>query len=106
MKTNFINRLIGRVTSSNQPNNARFIYYGHLVDMQSGQPDFFTTTIHSDRSPYSPALASFSFEYKWKPFLCVELTDNRHIEQALINAFRSIYGKKLEIEIYINKSYS
>ncbi len=90
MKTNYINRLIGRVTSSSQPNNDNFVYYGRMIELQSGTPDYVNVTIHHNADRYSGEVADFSFDFMAKE-LYIVYVESRTISEAVIKAFRGIY---------------
>lgn len=91
MRTNYINRLIGRVTSSSQPNNDCFAFYGKLIELQSGTPDYVSVTIYHTDDRYSGEAADFSFDFLTKE-LYIEYAESEAISEAIIKAFRGIYG--------------
>lgn len=90
MRTNYINRLIGRVTSSSQPNNDNFVFYGKLIELQSGTPDYVSVTIYHTDDRYSGEVADFSFDFLSKE-LYIEYAESEAITEAIIKAFRGIY---------------
>lgn len=92
MRTNYINRLIGRVTSSSQSNNDNFVFYGKLIELQSGTPDYVSVTIYHMNDRYSGEVADFSFDYLTKE-LYIGYVKSEAISEAIINAFRGIYGR-------------
>jgi len=54
MRTKYINRLIGRITASNQSNNDSFDFH---IDLQSGTPDIWKQSLiplHTPSSTFSP----------------------------------------------------
>lgn len=91
MRTNFIPRLIGHITSSSQSNNDTFIFYGHRIDLQSGTPDYVDVTIYRTADRYSGEVANFSFDYLTKE-LYIEYADSEAVGNAVQAAFRNIYG--------------
>lgn len=95
----YVEKLVGRITSSSQPNNAEFDYYGHLVTVSSGCADYFAVTVYRTTDRYSGEVADFSFEYAWTPSLFVEFAESDEMEAAIIQGFRNIYGKRLSVEI-------
>lgn len=90
MRTNYINRLIGRVTSSSQPNNDSFVFYGKLIELQSGTPDYVSVTIYHTDDRYCGEVADFSFDFLTKE-LYIEFAENEAVIEAIIKAFRGIY---------------
>jgi len=91
MRTKYINRLIGRITVSNQSNNDSFDFYGHHIDLQSGTTDYVSATIYRTADPYSGETAAFCFDF-WTKELCIEYAESEEISKAIISAFRNIYG--------------
>lgn len=91
MRTNYIKRLIGRITASSQSNNDSFVFYGHLVDLQSGTPDYVNVTIYSTTDPYKGEVTNFNYDFLTKD-LCVEYAENENIGKAIEKGFREIYG--------------
>jgi len=91
MRTKYITRLIGRITASSQSNNDSFDFYGHRIDLQSGTTDYVSATIYRPTDPYSGEIADFSFDY-WTKELCIEYTESEELSNAIIAAFRNIYG--------------
>ncbi len=91
MRTSYINRLIGRVTSSSQPSNDSFVFYGRLVVLQSGTPDYVGVTIYHTDDRYSGEVADFSFDFLTKE-LYIGYAESEAISEAIIKAFRGIYG--------------
>jgi len=63
MRTNYIHRLISRVTSSSQSNNDAFTFYGHYIDLRSGLQDYVSVTIYHTADPYSGEVADFGERY-------------------------------------------
>ncbi len=90
MRTNYINRLIGRVTSSSQPNNDNFVFYGKLIELQSGTPDYVSVTIYHTDDRYPGEVADFSFDYMTKE-LYIEFAESEAVSEAIIKAFQGIY---------------
>ena len=43
-KYNWLTRLINKITRKEESNNQSFVYYGHLVHVQSGTVDFMAVT--------------------------------------------------------------
>lgn len=48
---NYINRLIGRITTAGQSNNDSFTYYRHLVELQSGTNGYVSVTLYKTGKP-------------------------------------------------------
>lgn len=92
MRTNYINRLIGRITASSQSNNDTFNFYGHRIDLQSGTTDYVSVTIYHTSDPYSGELADFSFDYMTKE-LCIEYAETDELFKSIETAFKNIYGQ-------------
>lgn len=90
MRTNYINRLIGRITSSSQSCNDSFVFYGKLIELQSGTPDYVSVTIYHTDDRYSGEVADFSFDYLTKE-LYIEYAEDEAVSEAIIKAFRGIY---------------
>ena len=44
-KYNWLTRLINKITRKEESNNQSFVYYGHLVHVQSGTVDFMDVTV-------------------------------------------------------------
>lgn len=91
MRTNYIHRLIGRVTSSSQSNNDAFTFYGHYIDLKSGLQDYVSVTIYHTTDPYSGEVADFGFDF-WTKELYIEHAETEAVSEAIIKAFRSVYG--------------
>lgn len=87
----FFKRLIDKITKS-PSNNMKFIYYGHLVVLSSGTTDYVSATVYEDESRYSGELADFSFDY-WTYELNINFSVSDRLEEIIIQAFRSIYGR-------------
>lgn len=87
----FFKRLIDKITKS-PSNNMEFIYYGHLVVLNSGTIDYVSATIYEDESRYSGELADFSFDY-WTYELNINSAISDRLEEIIIQAFCSIYGR-------------
>lgn len=83
-------RLIDKITKSDQPNNDSFVYYGHLVTLQSGTRGYVNVYI---TDMYYNHQKEFDFDFWTKElgFVSYESYDER---DAIIRAFRRIYGKR------------
>lgn len=46
---NWLTRLINKITRKEESNNQSFVYYGHLVHVQSGTVDFMDVTVQHSR---------------------------------------------------------
>lgn len=92
MRTNYITRLIGRITASSQSNNDTFNFYGHHIDLQSGTPDYVSVTIYHTTDPYSGELADFSFDYMTQE-LCIEYAETDELFKSIETALKNIYGQ-------------
>lgn len=91
MRTNYIHRLVRRITASNQSNNDTFNFYGHRVNLQSGTSDYVSVTLYRTTDPYSGELASFNFDF-WTKELYIEYIETDELYNAIATAFREIYG--------------
>lgn len=87
---NYINRLIGRITTSGQSNNDSFTYYRHLVELQSGTNGYVSVTLYKTGNRYDGELADFSFDY-WTLELHFVSTVGKAMTESIINAFRRFY---------------
>ena len=90
---NYINRLIGRITTVSQSNNDCFTYYGHLVELQSGTRDYVSVTLYKTDDRYGGELADFSFDY-WTFQLHFVSTVGKSMTEKIINAFRHFYAPR------------
>ena len=61
-KYNWLTRLINKITRKEESNNQSFVYYGHLVHVQSGTVDFMDVTV-CNTADGGDVLASFSFDF-------------------------------------------
>lgn len=91
MRTNYIQRLIRRITASSQSNNDSFVFYGHRISLQSGTKDYVSVTIYRNADPYHGEVASFNFDYLTKE-LYIEYAENEDVGKTIDKAFREIYG--------------
>lgn len=96
-RLNYIKNLIDIVTTATS-DNCQFVYYGHLVEMQSCMRGFFAATIYRTKDRYEGELATFSFDY-WRKHLYIEQSDSTPPTEAITSAFRGIYGNNLTIAI-------
>lgn len=90
---NYINRLIGRITTASQSNNDSFTYYGHLVELQSGTNGYVSVTLYKTKSRYDGELADFSFDY-WTLELHFVSTVGKALTENITNAFRCFYAPR------------
>lgn len=88
----WLSRLIDKITKSDQPNNDSFVYYGHLVSLQSGTRDFVDVYI-SDMDYRNQWHFSFDFWTKELDFFGYGDWDGR---DAIIQAFRRIYNDRYD----------
>lgn len=88
---NYIHRLVDKVSTS-PSNNMEFCYYGHLVSLQSGTSGYVAVTVYNTSDRYSGELACFSFDY-WTHELYIEYTEDDRLLEAIVQAYRDIYGK-------------
>lgn len=86
----WLERLIDKITKSDQLNNDSFVYYGHLVTLQSGTRDYVDVYI-TDMNYNHQKEFDFDFWTKELGFVSYESYDER---DAIIQAFRRIYGKR------------
>lgn len=86
----WLERLIDKITKSDQLNNDSFVYYGHLVTLQSGTRDYVDVYI-TDMNYNHHKEFDFDFWTKELGFVSYESYDER---DAIIQAFRRIYGKR------------
>lgn len=87
----FIDKLVGRITSTDQPSNDTFSYYGHLVELQSCMAGFVAVTIYKSNDRYSGEIVDFNFDY-WTHKLHFVCSESRILTERIINAFRSYYA--------------
>lgn len=85
-------RLIDKITKSDCPNNNFFLYYGREVNLQSGTRDYVSVTISEDDGGWHRNEISFNFDFYYKE-LNLESYSCWNERDAIINAFRSIYGR-------------
>ena len=90
---NYINRLIGRITTAGQSNNDSFTYYRHLVELQSGTNGYVSVTLYKTGNRYDGELAEFSFDY-WTLELHFVSTVGKAMTESIINAFRRFYAPR------------
>ena len=83
----WLKRLVDKITKTDCPNNNYFWYYGHEVTLQSCQSDFMDVIIEDDESTIC-----FDFDFYYKE---LNLQSYRDYDErdAIINAFRSVYGR-------------
>ena len=84
----YLSRLVDKITKKSQPNNDNFIYYNHQVTLQSGTVDFVGVTIQD--MDFQNEI-NFSFDY-WTKELVFESYNNYEERDAIIKAFKDIYG--------------
>lgn len=87
---NYIHRLADKITAS-PSNNMEFCCYGHLISLESGMSDYVSVTVYHTTDRYSGELADFSFDYQTHE-LYVEYTEDERLFDAIVRAFRDIYG--------------
>ena len=75
-KYNWLTRLINKITRKEESNNQSFVYYGHLVHVQSGTVDFMDVTV-CNTADGGDVLASFSFDFWTKE---LEINQCKHDE--------------------------
>lgn len=90
---NYIQKLIDRITKSGQSNNDCFIYYGHLVELQSGTNGYVSVTLYKTDDRYGGELADFSFDY-WTLKLHFVGTVGKVLTEKIISAFRHFYAPR------------
>ena len=88
---NNINRLIDKLTRTEQSLNDTFNYYEFNVIMQSGTNGYFNAHVSLKEDNYC-YIASFSFDYWTKE---VHITDavNDNVIMNIIEGFDILYGK-------------
>lgn len=84
----WLERLIDRITRTEQSNNDYFDYYGHRVTLQSGTRDYVSVNI-SDRD-YRNQI-DFSFDY-WTKEIDFEGYGNYDERDAIIRGFKRVYN--------------
>ena len=87
-KYNWLTRLINKITRKEESNNQSFVYYGHLVHVQSGTVDFMDVTV-CNTADGGDVLASFSFDFWTKELTCEY--GSRYFEDVS-EVFRKMYG--------------
>ena len=83
----WLGRLIDKITQNDCPNNTSFEYYGHDVTLQSGTRDYVDVNITTQGRHQ----ISFTFDF-WLKDLCFETYNEYEERDAIIKAFKSIYG--------------
>lgn len=87
----FIDKLIGRITTSGQSDNDTFLYYGHLVELRSGTEDFVSVTIYKGDDRYKGEMADFDFDY-WTYELHFIYSECEVLTKRIVRAFKSYYA--------------
>lgn len=77
----WIDRLVERITKKSQPTNDTFCFYGHLVIMQSGTPEYTDVMVYGTTDQYEGMLAEFSFDF-WTYELYISTAESEDLEQA------------------------
>ena len=88
-KYNWLTRLINKITRKEESNNQSFVYYGHLVHVQSGTVDFMDVTV-CNTADGGDVLASFSFDF-WTKELEINQCKHDEIRDVIEDAFCKIY---------------
>lgn len=81
--------LVNKITKKEQPNNDSFIYYNHRVTLQSGTVDFVGVTIQD--MDFRNEI-DFNFDF-WTKELVFECYNDYEERDAIIKAFKDIYGR-------------
>lgn len=85
-------RLIDKITKTDCPNNNYFWYYGREINLQSGTRDYVSVTIAEDDRGWRKNQIEFNFDF-WTKELDFECYNNYDERDAIIKAFKSIYGR-------------
>lgn len=85
----WLSRLVNKITKKEQPNNDSFIYYNHRVTLQSGTVDFVGVTIQD--MDFRNEI-DFNFDF-WTKELVFECYNDYEERDAIIKAFKDIYGR-------------
>lgn len=85
-------RLVDKITKTNCPNNNYFWYYGHIVTLSSGTRDYVSVTIAEDDRGWQKNQIEFNFDF-WTKELVFEYYNDYDERDAIIKAFKSIYGR-------------
>lgn len=92
-KTNkWLERLVDKITKTDCPNNNYFWYYGRDITLMSGTRDYVAVTIAEVDRGRRKNQISFNFDF-WTKELVFESYNNYDERDAIIRAFRSIYGR-------------
>lgn len=84
-------RLVDKITKSDCPNNNYFRYYGHIITLSSGTRDYVSVTIAEYDRGWERNQIEFNFDF-WTKELDFEAYNNYDERDAIIKAFKSIYG--------------
>lgn len=85
-------RLVDKITKSDCPNNNYFTYYGREINLQSGTRGYVSVTIAEDDRGWPKNQIEFNFDF-WTKELDFECYNNYDERDAIIKAFKSIYGR-------------
>ena len=85
----WLERLVDKITKDTQPNNDYFVYYNHNITLHSGTVDYVGVTIQ-DLDLRNEIDFNFDFWTYELVFECYNSFDER---DAIVNAFRKIYGR-------------
>ncbi len=85
----WLERLVDKITKDTQPNNDYFVYYNHNITLHSGTVDYVGVTIQ-DLDLRNEI--DFNFDF-WTYELVFECYNNFDERDAIVNAFRKIYGR-------------
>ncbi len=88
----WLERLVDKITKTDCPNNNYFWYYGREVTLMSGTRDYVSVTIAENDKGWRKNQISFNFDF-WTKELVFEGYNNYEERDAIIRAFRSIYGR-------------
>ncbi len=92
MKTNYLRRLVERVTCARQCLNDTFTYYGHRVTLRSCMRAFVVVTVHTADSEQSPALTEFDFDF-YTHKLHFDHSAHLAVTTAIVEAFDERYDR-------------
>ena len=85
-------RLVDKITKTDCPNNNYFGYYGHIVTLSSGTRDYVSVTIAENDRGWQKNQIEFNFDF-WTKKLDFECYNDYDERDAIIKAFKSIYGR-------------
>ena len=88
----WLERMVDKITKADCPNNNYFRYYGREVTLQSGTRDYVDVHVaERDDGGWLRNQICFTFDF-WTKDLCFCSYNSYEERDAIIKAFRKIYG--------------